>query len=83
MNVMKALLVSRKFWLAILSIVVAATGDRLNINTTLVAGAVACIFANILGISIEDAAEKSNANNDNHSVDIAGSLDLPGEQESS
>jgi len=61
MSTLKALLASRKFWLMVLGILVPVLNAKLDLQMDSVelAGALAVIFANILGIAIEDAAEKS------------------------
>jgi len=62
MSTLKSLLVSRKFWLMVLGILVPVLNAKLDLQMDSVelAGALAVIFANILGIAIEDAAEKSS-----------------------
>jgi len=61
MRVIKSLLASRKFWLMVLGILVPVLNAKLNLqmDSVALAGALAVIFANILGIAIEDAGEKS------------------------
>jgi len=61
-NVIKRLLCSRKSWLMALGILVPVLNAKLDLQMDSVelAGALAVIFANILGIAIEDAAEKSS-----------------------
>jgi len=60
MRVIKSLLASRKFWLMVLGILVPVLNAKLNLqmDSVALAGALAVIFANILGIAIEDAGEK-------------------------
>ena len=63
LSVVKSLLASRKFWLTVLGILVpiANAKFKLEMDSVVLAGALAVIAANIFGIAIEDAAEKGAA----------------------
>lgn len=53
-NKFVALLKSRKFWAAILGIVVLFVGERAGLGTEQLTEAVAVVIAYILGVSLED-----------------------------
>jgi hypothetical protein len=50
---LKGILISRKFWSSVFGIVVLIVGERSGVSAEALAGAVAIIFAYILGTGIE------------------------------
>ena len=50
---LKSVLISRKFWSSVFGIVVLFVGERAGVSAEALAGAVAIIFAYILGTGIE------------------------------
>ncbi len=57
-NKFVGLLKSRKFWAAIVGLVVLFLGDRAGVDQEALAGAVATVVAYILGVALEDGLSR-------------------------
>jgi hypothetical protein len=57
-NKLIALLKSRKFWAALMGLVVALFGERAGVDTTELTGGLAVLISYILGVALEDGLSK-------------------------